>query len=219
MAPIPARKRDLSEFESFRYSIASIYNEHLNYIVYVNDVEHLTSPHRDHFSYVDDAVTTDPVGYMGFSSEFEEPWMKFEEARSKGGYWRETRDLEHTLAVLLLKWPSKEREREHEHVRSRYLYAQDELESLFRGSAQRWREETGMLSTIAQRAMHPDYLRIIGLGRQALPLLYKELKQRPDHWFWALRAIAGDDPTLPNSKFNDAVDAWLRWLEEAGYAE
>ncbi len=98
------------------------------------------------------------------------------------------------------------------------LYEQSELERTFHANAEKWRKETGMFASIAQRAMHPSYLRIIGLGRQAIPLLLEELRERPDHWFWALRAVAGEDPVVAGSDFDEAVEAWLRWGREHGYA-
>lgn len=97
------------------------------------------------------------------------------------------------------------------------LYEQDELESTFHANVEQWREDTGMFASIAQRAMHPSYLRVIGLGRQAIPLLLGELRERPDHWFWALRAVAGDDPVSPESDFDEAVEAWVQWGRENGY--
>jgi hypothetical protein len=41
----------------------------------------------------------------------------------------------------------------------------------------------------ADMVTHPAYQQIIGLGKEALPLLFGELRRAPDHWFWALRAI------------------------------
>lgn len=97
------------------------------------------------------------------------------------------------------------------------LYSQDELEHIFRVNADKWYEETGMMAFVADRIMHPAYLRVIGLGRQVIPLILGELQESPDHWFWALRAIAGEDPVESESDFDEAVEAWLRWGRQAGY--
>jgi hypothetical protein len=64
---------------------------------------------------------------------------------------------------------------------------------------------------------HPSYLRIIGMGPVILPFLFKELKERPDHWLVALNSITGKDPAPIGSTFDMAVEAWLRWGREHGY--
>ncbi len=65
--------------------------------------------------------------------------------------------------------------------------------------------------------MHPSYLRIIGMGRDILPLLFKEVDERPDHWLVALNAITGQDPAPIGSTFDEAVAAWLGWGRKYGY--
>ena len=74
---------------------------------------------------------------------------------------------------------------------------QDRLSKSFRELAETWRRETSFLSFGQQRALHPAYQRIIGMGPPALPLIFRELERRPSHWFWALRAITGEDPVRP----------------------
>ncbi len=88
------------------------------------------------------------------------------------------------------------------------------LEQAFDALADQWRNDTVLLSSVDKMAMHPAYQRIIGLGPQALPLILRELQARPDHWFWALHAISGDDPVRPGATFDEAVDAWLKWGRE-----
>jgi hypothetical protein len=65
-------------------------------------------------------------------------------------------------------------------------------------------------------AMHPAYQQIIGLGNEAVPLLLRELKKEPDHWFWALKAITGVDPVEPTQRgrVKEMAGAWLRWGKE-----
>ncbi len=43
----------------------------------------------------------------------------------------------------------------------------------------------------------PAYQEIIGLGPAVVPLVLRELEQRPAHWFSALRALTGADPMDP----------------------
>lgn len=67
--------------------------------------------------------------------------------------------------------------------------------------------------------MHPAYQGIIGLGPIALPLILRELEKELDHWFWALKAISGEDPVSPQNrgKMREMTDAWLNWGREKGY--
>jgi hypothetical protein len=55
------------------------------------------------------------------------------------------------------------------------------------------------------------YQQIIGMGRDALPFILKELKQTRGHWLWALFAITGEYHAPDGSTFDEAVDAWLDW--------
>jgi hypothetical protein len=65
---------------------------------------------------------------------------------------------------------------------------------------------------------HPSYQRIIGLGKPVLGLLLEEIKARPDHWFWALQAITGEDPVPENEKGDLAKmsSRWIEWGREFG---
>jgi hypothetical protein len=100
---------------------------------------------------------------------------------------------------------------------SRFLHKQDELEKTFNALAEQWREETGHLSSTLHKSMHPAYQRIIGLGPQAIPLILRELEQEPNFWFWALRAISGENPTQQADGIEDAIKAWKQWGMKRGY--
>ena len=93
----------------------------------------------------------------------------------------------------------------------------EDMEKTFRLLADKWREETAYFSLALKKAVHPAYQRIIGMGPNAIPLILRELEQRPGHWFWALNAIAGEDPARPDDNFDQAVEAWLRWGRTKGY--
>jgi hypothetical protein len=92
------------------------------------------------------------------------------------------------------------------------------LEKEFARLATQWKDETRFLSFSHQIAMNFAYQRIIGMGQAALPLILRELRKEPHHWFWALRAITGEDPVPPDSqgKIAEMVSAWIRWAEERG---
>ncbi|MBI3268105.1 MAG: hypothetical protein HYZ53_03720 [Planctomycetes bacterium] len=95
------------------------------------------------------------------------------------------------------------------------------VEERFRELAEAWRQGVGPTSSIAELAMHPAYQRIIGLGPGVVPLLLRELKERPAPWIWALEALTGVDPLGPAEKwtFEEVVQAWLKWGREEGFIE
>jgi len=75
------------------------------------------------------------------------------------------------------------------------------------------------LSSITEICMHPAYQQIIGMGPLALPYIFAAMREKPDHWFWALKAINSEDPILPEQrgKIKEMTKAWLRWAKEQGY--
>ena len=91
-----------------------------------------------------------------------------------------------------------------------------ETEEQFNALAQRWYRETGMLSFINQKAMHPAYQRIIGMGRNALPFIFRELSENRGDWFWALESITDENPADGITNFRQASKAWLVWAQERG---
>jgi hypothetical protein len=88
--------------------------------------------------------------------------------------------------------------------------------SMFQELAETWRRETGSMSFLQQRLLHPAYQRIVGMGWPAVPLILAELERGPDHWLWALQAITGEEPARGSSSFADAVRAWLEWGRKRG---
>jgi hypothetical protein len=94
-----------------------------------------------------------------------------------------------------------------------------ELRVRFEQLARLWHERTGHLSSITAKAMDEHYQNIIGIGPDAVPLILHELEERPDHWFWALTAITGEDPVAPEDAgdLERMAQAWLRFGRERGY--
>jgi hypothetical protein len=64
----------------------------------------------------------------------------------------------------------------------------------------------------------PAYQQIIRMGHVVVPLILKELKERPDHWFVALSAITGADPIRAGDRgrLEKMTSAWLDWGRERG---
>ena len=85
------------------------------------------------------------------------------------------------------------------------------LASRFQELAETWRRETGFMSFLHRRLLHPAYQHIVGMGWAAVPLILAELERRPDHWLWALQAITGEEPAQGSTSFADAVKVWLKW--------
>ncbi len=95
----------------------------------------------------------------------------------------------------------------------------DALGRKFQELSARWRRETALRPSVTAIAMHPAYRQIIGLGEPALPLIFQELRREPDHWFWALGAITGENP-VPEDHAGDLeemADDWLSWGGAHGY--
>jgi hypothetical protein len=90
------------------------------------------------------------------------------------------------------------------------------LSERFHRLAVEWREQSRFLSNTAQMAMLRPYQRIIGMALPAVPLILEELRREPDHWFWALEAITGQDPVQPEArgKVRLMAEAWILWGEE-----
>jgi hypothetical protein len=92
------------------------------------------------------------------------------------------------------------------------------IEQRFRELVRQWKEATRFVSSIHDMASQPAYLQIIGMGKEALPLLLHELRREPDHWFVALQAITGVNPIPASVRGNveKMTQAWLSWAEQQG---
>lgn len=93
-----------------------------------------------------------------------------------------------------------------------------ELKRLFDRYADDWKTQTAHVSVLSRRVLHSSYQRIIGLGQEALPLILHQLSSQPDHWFWALQSISGEDPVRPEDigKFDAMRNAWIIWGRDRG---
>lgn len=77
-----------------------------------------------------------------------------------------------------------------------------------------WKSATESTASVLSKFMHPSYQRIIGMGPSVLPLILESLNESLDHWFWALSAIAGEDPAAGLETLEEAREAWLAWGRE-----
>lgn len=87
--------------------------------------------------------------------------------------------------------------------------------AMFRQFCRQWKDATMFASSLTEIAMNAAYQRIIGMGRDALPLIIEELENENDHWFWALEAITGENPAHEVSGNLELMrTAWLDWARE-----
>lgn len=95
------------------------------------------------------------------------------------------------------------------------LEAERELERRFRELAVQWREEGGVYSGREMFEV-PSYRAIMAMGRPVVPLILRELEQRPDHWYFALRHLTGADPVSDEhrGRLHEMARDWVDW----GYA-
>jgi hypothetical protein len=94
-----------------------------------------------------------------------------------------------------------------------------DIETEFDALVARWKADTGMSSLVRQQVQHPAYQQIIRMGQRVVPLILSEMRSRPDHWFWALHAITGEQPASPGATFAEATEAWLTWGRARGLIE
>ena len=94
-----------------------------------------------------------------------------------------------------------------------------EIHERFRRLATDWKEKSHYLSNTAQMAMLKPYQRIIGMGEAVVPLILEELRREPDHWFWALEAITGENPVPAENAGSVPLtaQAWIEWGKKQGY--
>ena len=93
------------------------------------------------------------------------------------------------------------------------------LEQHFRRLETVWNAETAYLSSYSEIVEHPAFREIIRLGHAVVPLMLRDLEERPRLWVWAFPEITGVNPIPPDQAGNIAnmSDAWLRWGREHGY--
>lgn len=94
-----------------------------------------------------------------------------------------------------------------------------EAEVKFRYYAAKWKEEIGGDSSLTNITSNMNYLRIIRIGNEAIPLILRELQQGPAPWFVALRAISEEDSIGRDSPgdFRKMAAAWIQWGKDRGY--
>jgi len=94
------------------------------------------------------------------------------------------------------------------------------LRQKFERLADTWQKETVLVSNIGLIQSNPSYLGIIAMGKDALPFIFNNMRQNPNHWFIALNAITGVNPVQENDRGNveAMTTSWLQWAKKNAYA-
>jgi hypothetical protein len=96
--------------------------------------------------------------------------------------------------------------------------SEQDLRDQFGRLAAEWKQQSLLLSNPAQMALLKPYQQIIGMGAGAVPFILEALQREPDHWFWALEAITGENPVPAeaNGATRRMADAWVDWGRARG---
>jgi hypothetical protein len=94
------------------------------------------------------------------------------------------------------------------------------LEERFQTLVKKWKKEVAFEPSLTDALMNHNYLKIIGLGPSALPLIFRELEREPDLWFLALESITHEDPAVSEENsgdFRKIAELWIQWGREHGF--
>ena len=127
---------------------------------------------------------------------------------------RDIAELQSEVASLRESAPTERMLSVEERIRRHH-----ELFAEFCELAAQWQAETGGASMMTRIITHPAYLRIIGMGEQALPWILFELEEHGGHWYVALHAITGVNPVAHEDRGRRAKmrEAWLGWGRDNGW--
>lgn len=92
-------------------------------------------------------------------------------------------------------------------------------EETFAALANRWHDETDLLSSPARITSSHSYLRIIAMGRRAIPMILEDLRERGGLWYQTLRVLSEEDPvpTEDRGDIGRMKEAWIQWGRDRGY--
>lgn len=97
----------------------------------------------------------------------------------------------------------------------------EDLHREFRQLVEQWREETFGQSLAAPGVLNAAYLRIIGMGEQAIPWILDELENNGGQWYVALQSITGEDPIPAEDRGHRPKmrAAWREWGRRNGWID
>lgn len=77
----------------------------------------------------------------------------------------------------------------------------------------KWKKEINIISDFEKIITNSYYLEIINLGKDAIPLILKDLEKNGGHWFHALESLTGENP-IPfeyEGMTKKMTELWLTW--------
>ncbi len=94
-----------------------------------------------------------------------------------------------------------------------------QLASRFEVLFQQWKRETLLSSSGTEITNHPAYQGIIEMGPSVVPFILIKLKEDPQHLFYALFKITGENPVKPShvGKLTKMKEDWLKWGASKGF--
>lgn len=100
-----------------------------------------------------------------------------------------------------------------------YALSFQDNQQKFNNLAATWKHDTQLESSASELLLNDAYQKIIGMGTDALPYIFQDLKSEPNHWFWALKSITGYDPLKPRQMgdLDEMTKEWLKWGSSKGY--
>ncbi len=98
---------------------------------------------------------------------------------------------------------------------SKKVNIRDQFEQLF----QTWKSETALFSSASAIISHQAYQKIIKMGEQVLPFMLIKLQNDPQHLFYALFQITGENPVplAHAGNLKEMTADWLNWGIQKGY--
>ena len=99
------------------------------------------------------------------------------------------------------------------------FYSVTDAQAEFEHLASEWKRETAHLSSLTMIVEHHAYQEIIGMGKEAIPMILRDLTGPQAQWFWALRAITRESPVRPEDRgdIEAMTVAWLDWGKNRRY--
>lgn len=96
---------------------------------------------------------------------------------------------------------------------------EESLESKFRRHLESFNSETLLTSSIDKIVGNLNYLKIIALGSEAIPLILREYFTNGGFWHNALVALTEENPTTAEMHGKQKLirEAWRTWAVEHGY--
>lgn len=89
----------------------------------------------------------------------------------------------------------------------------EEREWMFLELAEEWRRTHRWSWRTDKLVDNPAYQEIMTMSWEAVPFIIRELEKSPDHWFYALMKITGENPVPPEhaGSLDLMAKDWIRW--------